>query len=407
MLSDFFLFSLKNLRTRKVRSWLTLLGIFIGIAAVVSLIGLGEGLRSAITGQFGFLGADVLSVQAQGINFAGPPGTGVATPLKDDLINKIAQVDGVEASFNRYIEGAPIEFNDRQIIGFLASIPEGNDRKVFEMMVNLKTSSGRLLKDGDNKRILVGADFAEEDTFGKGIRVGDKILVKETPFEVVGILEKKGSFIFDGAFYLNENALLDLFGDTGTTDIIAVKVKDEQLVNQVQADLERLLRKERDVKEGEEDFVVESPQATLDSLNSILFGVQLFIYVIAGISLLVGGLGIMNTMYTSVLERTKEIGVMKSIGARNSNVFLLFFIESGMLGMVGGVIGILLGLALAYGLAAIGKLALGSDLIQAQVSVSLVLGSLAFSFGLGTFFGVLPAYRASKLTPVESLRSAK
>ena len=150
-----------------------------------------------------------------------------------------------------------------------------------------------------------------------------------------------------------------------------------------------------------------SPLPIIGTLNSTLFAVQLFVYIIAAISLAVGGIGIMNTMYTSVLERTKEIGVMKSIGARNSAIFTIFFIESGLLGMVGGIIGIILGLVFAFGLSAIGRVALGSNLIQASISPVLVFGALLFSFVLGTAFGVLPAYQASKLNPVDSLRSAK
>ena len=178
-------------------------------------------------------------------------------------------------------------------------------------------------------------------------------------------------------------------------------------INRIFTRIEKLLRKERDVEKGKENFVVESPEGMLESLDSTLFAVQIFIIIIALISLLVGGIGIMNTMYTSVLERTKEIGIMKSIGAKNYMIFNLFFIESGLLGMVGGIIGVALGLIFAYGLAAIGRAVLGVDLIQAKVSLTLIFSSLFFSFFMGTLFGVLPAIQASKLNPVDSLRSAK
>ena len=224
----------------------------------------------------------------------------------------------------------------------------------------------------------------------------------------MGILEKKGSFMFDQAVLVNEQSMFDFLDtDEDEVDIIAIKVKDENQINDIQEKVERLLRKERDVDEGEEDFEVQSPQAALDSLKSTLFAINLFIYIIAGISLLVGGIGIMNTMYTAVLERRKEIGIMKSIGARNSTIFTLFFIESGFLGMVGGIVGIILGMILAYGLAAIGRIALGSELIQASIGLSLIIGALLFSFILGTIFGVLPAIQASKQNPVDSLRSVK
>ena len=408
MLKDYAAFSLKNLRSRKLRSWLTMIGIFIGIAAVVSLIGLGEGLRIAITSQFGFLGPDVLSVQASGLAFAGPPGTAVATPLSDDLADKIKKVNGVEASFNRYIESITIEFNDKQDIGIAGSMPEGENKKILETMVNLKAAEGRLLKDGDGRKVVLGDNFRKSEKFGKPVKVGDRVIVNGITFEVVGILEKKGSFIFDNVVLINENTMIDVLEiDKKKVNLIAVKVKDQKRISEIKANIEELLRKERNVEKGEEDFQVQSPQQILETLNSTLFAVQLFVYIIAAISLAVGGIGIMNTMYTSVLERTKEIGIMKSIGARNSSVFIIFFIESGLLGMMGGIIGIILGMFFAYGVSAIGRIFLGSGLIQASISPLLIFGALVFSFVLGTLFGVLPAYQASKLNPVDSLRAAK
>src|SRR3989344_4477935 len=282
MNKDYILFAFNNLRSRKLRSWLTMLGIFIGIAAVVALIGLGEGLRTAVLSQFGFLGSDVLTVQASGIQFAGPPGQAVSTPLSDDLTDKIEHIRGVDAAINRHIESGAIEFNDRQHVGIVTSLPEQDKRKVFERMVNLKAAEGRLLDDSDDRKVVLGHDYSADDIF-----------------------EKKGSFIFDHSAFLNEDALLDLFGNRKTVDAIAVKAKETNDVLRVKEEVEQLLRKERDVKKGEENFIVESPQSTLDSLNSTLFAVQLFVSVIAAISLLVGGIGIMNTMYTSVVERTR------------------------------------------------------------------------------------------------------
>src|SRR3989344_1387229 len=228
MLKDYAAFSFKSLRSRKLRSWLTMIGIFIGIAAVISLIGLGEGLRIAITSQFGFLGPDVLSVQASGIAFAGPPGSAVATPLSDELPDKIEKINGVESAFPRYIESVAFEFNDVQEITMAASVPEGENRKIFETMVNLKAEDGRLLKEGDNRKIVVGSNFREEDEFGKSVRVGDRVLIKGITFEVVGILEEKGSFIFDNSVLMNENSMIDVLGtEKEKVDLIAVKVKDQ------------------------------------------------------------------------------------------------------------------------------------------------------------------------------------
>jgi len=407
MKNDLLHLALNNLKTRKLRSWLTMLGIFTGIAAVVALIGLGEGLRIAVISQFGFLGTDILGVQAKGIDFAGPPGSAVSNPLPNDLVDDIKRIKGVEAAINRYIESSRIEFNDRQEIVAVVSIPEGDDRKIFENMFNLKTDQGRLLKDDDNKKILLGSSFADEDTFGRAIESGDKLLINGISFEVVGIIEKKGSFFLDSSAFMNEDEILEIFWDDGTVDVIGVKVKNSEEIENVRRDIEEFMRQERNVKKGEEDFTVESPQQILESLDSTLFAIQLFVTIIAAISLVVGGIGIMNTMYTSVLERTKEIGIMKSIGAKNSTIFTLFFLESGFLGIVGGLIGVVIGIIIAFGLAFIGRLALGSDLIQANVTLFLIAGSLIFSFTLGSIAGVLPALQASRLLPVEALRSTK
>lgn len=407
MFLDYFLFALAGLRQRKLRSWLTMIGIFIGIAAVVSLMGLGEGLRGAITGQFGFLGPDVLSIQASGINFVGPPGQAVANPLKDNLAEKIDRIPGVDIAVNRFILSGKFEFNDIQNIIIGWNVPEGKNRNTFEEMVNLETKEGRLLKDGDKFKVVLGDSFTNEDNYGKRIQIGNNILFEGKQFEVVGILEKKGSFIFDNAVIMNENVILDEFKDDDEVNIIAVKVKDLKTIDNVQLDIEKLLRKERGVKEGEEDFIVESPQNTLQTLDNTLFGVQLFISIIAFVSIIVGGIGITNTMYTSVLERTKEIGIMKSIGARNKTIFTLFFIESGFLGLVGGTIGVIIGFALSNLLAFFGRQALGSELIRSDIGLSLIIGSMLFSIIVGLIAGIIPAIQASKKNPVDALSYAK
>ena len=155
---------------------------------------------------------------------------------------------------------------------------------------------------------------------------------------------------------------------------------------------------------GEEDFLVQSNIQALESLDSTLFGVQLFVYIIALISIIVGGIGIANTMYTSVLERTNDIGIMKAIGATNKMIFTLFFIESGLLGTIGGVIGIIVGVSIAQIATFVGRTVLETSLLSAATSPWLIFGALAFSFTVGTFSGLMPAIKASRLQPVEALR---
>jgi len=407
MIGEYLIFALNNLKRRRLRSWLTMIGIFIGIAAVVSLIGLGEGLRFAITSQFGFLGTDIMAVTATG-GF-GPPGTGVVNPLTDKELDKIKSINGVEDAAGRLIEPGKLIFNRKAGFGYAASVPDGEGRKLIEHVTNMEAQKGRLLKDGDKDLVVLGSMFGEDDNpFGKAIVPGSKVIIQDKEFKVIGILEKKGNFQIDGTVFMNEDDLRDLVNRPGDDyDIIGVQFNQDADVNKIKADIEKGLRKVRDVKEGEEDFSVETPQSVLETVNSTLLAVQIFVYIIASISLLVGGIGIMNTMYTSVVERTKEIGIMKSIGAKNRTIFSFFFVESGFLGSVGGLVGAILGFLGATSLALIGRLALGSDLISARISPFLFLGAIFFSFIIGSFFGTLPAIRASKLNPVDALRFAK
>ena len=384
-----------------------MLGIVIGITAVVALIGMGEGLKAAISSQFGSLGTDKLTVQASG-GF-GPPGTAVIKPLTNGNLEKISKVNGVDIAAGRLIRGGKLEHDNKAAFGYAASMADGEARKLMESAMNLKAESGRLLKDGDTKKVMLGSNLGKENAgLGKQIVVGSKVLVQGSEFEVIGIKKKQGSFIFDNIVLMNEDDLRRILNiPNDEYDIIVAQVQNNADILSVQEDIEKLMRKERDVKKGEEDFTVQTPQAILSQVNSTLFAVQLFVYIIAGISIVVGGIGIMNTMFTSVLERTREIGIMKSIGARNSSIFFLFFIESGLIGSIGGVIGAVLGTLISWGLAYAGRLALGVDLIQSEVSIWLVAGSIMGSFFMGSIFGLIPAIHASKLNPVDALRHAK
>jgi putative ABC transport system permease protein len=410
MLMDYAKFAFNGIKNRKLRSWLTLIGIVIGITAVVSLIGIGQGLKVAISSQFGDIGTDKLTITTSG-GF-GVPGASVSKPLTKRNVEKIENVRGVKVAAGRLIGRAKVESKEEVIFGNVASVSEGDGRKLIESAFDLEAKKGRLLEDGDKKKVVLGNNVGEENMgssgFEKKIDVGSKILIEEEEFEVVGILEETGSFTVDALIFMEEDDLrriLDIPEEN--YNIIVTQVHQNEDINLVKKNIEKLLRKERDVKEGEEDFTVQTPQATIDQINSALFAVQLFVYIIASISILVGGIGIMNTMFTSVLERTKEIGIMKSIGAKNSTIFTIFFIESGLIGSVGGIIGAAFGIAMATGLASVGRLLLGSELIRADISIWLVLGSIFGSFLLGTIFGVIPAIRASKLNPVDALRNAK
>jgi putative ABC transport system permease protein len=404
MLIDLFVYSLRNLKNRKVRSWLTMLGIIIGIASVIALIGLGNGLRSAILGQFGGVSIDILTIQAGGVNFAGPPGTTVVNPLKDYYIDDIERLPSIDFAAGRVIETVRLDFNNRQRIASIISMPEGYARRQVEEIANIKAESGRLLRDGDRYSVVVGNNFNKRDNgFDRTINVGNNIRINDRVFEVVGVMDKLGSFIFDNIILMNEDVLREMSNNKENVNIIVAKVRSINDVDRAKDAIERYLRKERNVREGEEDFNVETAGATLDAVNDILGGVQAFVIIIAAISMIVGAIGIINTMFTSVMERKKEIGIMKSIGAQNKDIFLLFFIESGLLGLVGGMIGILFGIFFAVlGTNALNNF-LGSS-VQPVISLTLILLSLLGSFILGSLSGVVPAMQAAKMNPVNALR---
>ena len=399
--------AIKNIRKRKLRSWLTMIGILIGIMSIVALIGLGEGLRVAIAGQFGAFAPDLISVTAGGTG--GPPGTSKIDLFTTDDIKKISNLKEIEEAAGRNIKFGKTEFNDKIAFGAVVSMPYGDGRDLIEYAIGIKVDKGRLLKDSDAGKIVIGNNIADEDTFGKKIKIGNKILVNDKSFEIIGILKKQGSFIIDGTIFMNEDDFAELFDtNKGEYALIAARYNDKTYTSdEAVASIEKLMRKARDVNKGEEDFEVSTPQNVIDNLNSSLFAVQLFVYIIAGISILVGGIGIMTTMYTTVVERTKDIGIMKAIGARNETIFWLFFIESGFIGLAGGIAGVILGVGTAYGLAAIGQAALGEGLIQAHITSALIFGSLAFSFILGSLFGTFPALGAAKMHPVDALRHTK
>ncbi|MBM3233644.1 ABC transporter permease [Candidatus Pacearchaeota archaeon] len=396
--------SISNLRRRKLRAWLTMLGIFIGIAAVVSLISLGEGLKTAVTGQFGSLSADVLTVQNAGTGF-GPPGSTVIKKLTSHDLNLIEKVQGISEVIPRLIRIARIEYNKAVNFNYVASMPE--NQKQIDLIYNsldLRTQDGRLLKEGDKGKVVLGSSFTG-NSFDKKIRVGSALNIQGKDFEVVGILKPASSFQVNLAILMMEDDMKSLLGIGDEIDIIMIKTDNVEVTEQVAARIEQKLRKDRNEKIGEEDFSVLTPLQAISSINTVLDVINIVVSGIAAISLLVGGIGIMNTMYTSVLERTKEIGAMKAIGARNSDILKIFLIESGLLGLVGGIIGAGIGLGFAFLVSFIANSAFQSSIINVSVSYTLLIGAVSFSFLIGIFAGLLPAYQASKLNPVEALRA--
>jgi len=403
MLEDALSLATKNLLQRRMRSWLTLLGIFIGIAAIVSLISLGNGLRDAILGQISFIGGDMVIVSPGGL--AGPPGSesGSAKLYERDLraVDQLSDSGLVAGFLTRALR---VSFGDEEKSILVFGLPTDSSREIFAQLSAFQVEQGRDIRDGELTKAIIGWGLASGDTFEKPVVLGKTINIQGKEFEVIGVRPKVGNPIFDRQVIISLDAIRDLTGVQEEISGIRTRPVAGVSAEELSQSVSRRLRRLRDVDEGNEDFRVQTSQQLLDTIGTVLLIVQSVVIGIAAISIVVGGIGIMNTMYTSVLERTKQIGVMKAIGARNKDILSIFVFESGLLGLVGGIVGVLLGVGLGKTVQYIGALALGSDLIVSTVSPGLILGALLFAFIVGTVAGILPAIQASQSNPVDALR---
>ncbi|MBI4146730.1 ABC transporter permease [Candidatus Woesearchaeota archaeon] len=402
MLKDYFILALGSLRKRVLRTSLTMIGIFIGIAAVVSLISLGQGMQDAISQQFTAIGTDKIIVQGASAGF-GPPGQNTAGKVNEHDLELVRRIPGVKRAAGRLFRSTKIEFAEGSIVTFSSSIPEqSEDRILVSEANNIKVNQGRILKPNDRGKILVGNHLWTTDHFPKPIILGNKLMINGKNFEVVGLLQKIGAGR-DEAIWMNEQDLRDLLDEKEEYSAVFAQVNPGEKPSEVADRIMRAIRHDRHQKEGFEDITVSTSEELIKSIGTILGVVSAVFIGIAAISLIVGGIGIMNTMYTSVLERTREIGIMKAIGARNSDILCIFLIESGLLGMVGGLIGVLIGITLSKIVEIAARDSIG-NVLQASFPPTLILGALAFSFIIGATSGILPARSASKLPPVEALR---
>jgi len=396
MIKDYFKMAFQSIRYRKLRSYLTMLGIIIGIVSLVSLITLGNSLEKGIEDQFSQFGTRRLFIGPKIVGgFGGPPsGISPLTERDVEVLENIPQVEYVSAIF---IERFTITYGREERSTDVRGIDVENLDK-FYADIGLRPASGRLLGDQDHYAAFVGAGFAE-DFFDREIPVKGGITINDQKFRVVGILERQGSQDQDYLISIPLETMQELLGRPGALSAIAVTVNKGVDLDQVEAKIQHTLERRR----GDENFQVTSPQKIAAQAGTIINIVSLIVGAIAFISLIVGALGIMNSMYTSVFERTREIGVMKAIGARNSAITLLFLIESGFMGIIGGFIGIVIGLLLSW-LATLAIGSTGAVSVSFYVDPNLVVFGLLFSFLLGMGSGALPAFKAAKLKPADSLR---
>jgi len=401
-MKDYVILATGSLRKRFLRTLLTMIGIFIGIAAVVALVSLGQGMQAAINDQFATVGTDKVILEGASAGF-GPPGQLAAGRIDEDDLDLVQGVPGVSRAAGRLMEPVSVQYEDKKDVTFCASLPEDSEERDLVMEAfSVDVEKGRHLKSSDRGKVVVGYQYWGTERYRKPVRIGKRIDIQGKDFEVVGLLKKSGRS--DNVVLVNEDDLRDLVGKRDELSAVVAQAGPGVGVDELADRIRRTVRKDRGQKEGFEDFTVETSQELIASVNTILGVLQGVFIGIALISLLVGGIGIMNTMYTAVLERTREIGIMKAVGAKNRDVLTIFLIESGLLGLFGGIIGILLGMGLSK-LVEIGAQDVLGDLLRAHFPWYLIIGSLLFSLLIGTMSGILPAIQASRMQPVEALRN--
>lgn len=404
MIRDYFKFSIKTFKARKLRTGLTILGIFIGIAAVVSLISLSQGMQSAIDDQFQKLGTNRITISPGGGGFGGPESSGlVADKLTDHDVDVVRRVKGVDYAIGVMMKTARVEYDDKsRFTAVFASSTDPKSVRFIESIDFFALETGKYPKPAEKYKAAIGSKMGV-NLFDRDIKIGEKITIEGQKFDVVAITKLSGNPLHDTKAAIPLDTAREIFDAPDELSMIFVEVSEGFEPEDVAENIEVAMRRDHKVKEGEEDFSVMTSEQLISSAKSLLGIVQVFLIGISLISLIVGGVGIMNTMYTSVLERTKEIGIMKAIGARNSDIMSMFLIESGTLGVIGGVIGVAMGYAIGK-TAELIAVSSGVTILTVNYSFELILGAMIFSFLIGAISGTFPAIEASRKNPVDSLR---
>lgn len=402
MITDYFKLAVKNLRQRGLRSWLTMLGIFISVAMIFVLVSLSLGLQGAVEEQFETLGTDKFFVQPA-TGFLGPPGSVGGVILTEEDVEVISKIQGVK-DYSFFTAGnARVEFGKETRYMLVWGIPPEH-MDVYSEVGSFEIEDGRNLEKGDKSSVILGNLHKTGNVLGKPVNVGNKLTINDEDFKVRGIMELIGNPDDDRAIIMDIESFRVLFEIPERVDFIMVQIDEGEDILEVADRVERKLRKTRGVTEDNQDFGILTPEELLESFGNILAIITSFLGGVAAISLLVGAIGIANTMYTSVLERTKEIGVMKAIGARNSDITWIFLIESGLLGLVGAGIGVGLGYGIGKTIEYIAINQLNTTLLQIAAPVWLIAGCLIFGFLIGAVSGTLPAIQASKINVVDAIR---
>ena len=392
-------YSLNNIRKSKARSILTILSILVGIATIFIFVSFGWGLYDYIDEFTSSSSVDKLLIQPKGV---GVPGLDSAFKLLDDDIETIEKTTGIYEATGMYMAaGEVLQDNKRKYVFVTSYDPE---LPMIMELSDIKIEKGRELRQGDSGKVTLGYNYlVKNKIFPKSYSLNNKINVQGQELRIVGFYESIGNPQDDSNIYVTNDFMSELYPEKELSYAMIIARADKESINEISERVKEKLRQSRNLDKGKEDFSVESYADLLESFTVILDIIIGFIILIASISIVVSAVNTANTMITSVLERFKEIGILKSIGAKNSEIFKIFLFESGFLGFVAGVIGVLLG----YGgtiLAANILDSLGYGFLSPHYSWTLFAGLVLFATLNGAISGMIPAWRASKINTVDALR---
>ncbi|HNS36839.1 MAG TPA: ABC transporter permease [Anaerolineaceae bacterium] len=397
--------ALESISGNKLRSGLTILGIIIGVGAVIAMLGVGQGAQNTITGSISGIGSNLLFV------FSGNMEQEVRNEKPLTLSDAEAMADPFQAPSVAAV--APVIQGSGEITfgAETASTSLYGVTPDYTVVRNYGLIEGEYIDEqhllGQSSVVLLGPDVAEK-LFGRtdGI-TGETVRINGLPFRVIGILESKGG----GSFGSQDDVALVPFSTAQSrlirrsrdrVDVVFVQVASAEQVSDAREEIAQILRTRHRTALGEDDFTIFSQEDFVATAQTITGVFTIFLGGIAGISLLVGGIGIMNIMLVSVTERTREIGLRKALGARRRDILIQFLTESSLLSLIGGVVGIGLGWLIAF---IVGKIAAASGTpFYPSIGVDSILLATLFSTAVGLFFGLYPANRAAGLEPVEALR---
>jgi len=405
--------ALKNLRSNIGRSILSLLGIVIGVAAVIIVLSLGAGLKSFVIGQVESFGTDIFNVEVKvpktkhtsSQNVGGMVGGTQITTLKIKDAEEIARHPNIRAWYGGIMSQQLVNYRDKNkqtiLMGLTAGVVEADEKTQVE--------AGRMYTEEEDRGLeqlaVLGSDV-KESFFGLENAVGKTIKIKGQTYKVVGVLKKRGMtgfFNFDNTIYIPMRTLQKKIMGIDHIQFAIFRLKDTAKTELTILEATDIVRKEHDIKNSDDDdFAITSIVQAKEIVGKVLSVINILLLSLTSISLLVGGVGIMNVMYVAVTERTYEIGLRKSVGAEKGDILKQFLFEAIFLTVMGGFLGVVIGFILSQVAGYFAGRA--GFFIQFQITLFSVLLSAGFSAGVGVLFGYWPARRASRLTPMEALR---